>query len=236
MSQGMFRGMADGKRGRFITIEGGEGAGKTTQAGLLAEALGRAGIAARGTREPGGSPGGEAIRRLLLEGAAGAWDATSEALLMVAARREHVVRTILPALEQGIWVVCDRFADSTLAYQGYGGGLPLDALATLHRFALGDFGPDLTVILDLPVDEGLARAAARAGAAARDRGSRGDCDTGDRFERRDRAFHERVRQGFRAIARADPARCVVVDASAEARAVHRAVLAALTQRLGPAFA
>lgn len=206
-------------RGKFITIEGGEGAGKTTQASLLVEALGRAGIAARGTREPGGSPGGEAIRHLLLDSEAGSWDATSEALLMVAARREHVVRTIIPALEQGIWVVCDRFADSTLAYQGYGGGLPLDALLGLHRFALGDFLPDLTVILDLPVDEGLARAAARAGG-------------GDRFERRDRAFHERLRQGFLAIARAEAARCVVVDASAEARSVHRAVLAALAQRLG----
>lgn len=215
-----------GKRGTFITIEGGEGAGKTTQAGLLVEALGRAGIAARGTREPGGSPGGEAIRHLLLDGTASAWDATSEALLMVAARREHVIRTIRPALDQGIWIVCDRFADSTLAYQGYGGGLPLAALSALHRFALGEFMPDLTVILDLPVAEGLARAAARgAGSAATD----------DRFERRDRAFHERLRQGFLAIARTSPGRCAVVDAGAEVAAVHRAVLAVVAERAGVIF-
>ncbi|MGH7053326.1 MAG: dTMP kinase [Stellaceae bacterium] len=216
-----------GKRGKFITIEGGEGAGKTTQVRLLVEALGRAGIAAHGTREPGGSPGGEAIRHLLLDGAAGAWDATSEALLMVAARREHVVRTIRPALAQGVWIVCDRFADSTLAYQGYGGGLPVAALLALHRFALGDFVPDLTVILDLPVKEGLARAAARGG---------GSPAAGDRFERRDRAFHERLRQGFLAIARADPARCAIVDAGAEVAAVHRAVLAVVAQRAGVIFA
>jgi dTMP kinase len=213
-------------RGRLITIEGGEGAGKTTQAKLLAEALGRAGIAAQVTREPGGSPGGEAIRRLLLDGAGEMWDATSEALLLVAARREHVVQTIAPALDRGIWIVCDRFADSTLAYQGYGRGLPRAALAELHRFALDGFTPDLTVILDLPVEQGFARAAARAP-------SRG---AGDRFERLDRAFHQRVREGFLAIARADPARCVVVDAAAEAPAVHRAILSAVAQRLGVACA
>lgn len=215
-----------GSRGKFITIEGGEGAGKTTQAGLLVEALGRAGVAARGTREPGGSRGGEAIRHLLLDDTAGSWDATSEALLMVAARREHVVRTIRPALAQGVWIVCDRFADSTLAYQGYGSGLPLAALSALHRFALGDFVPDLTVILDLPVAEGLARAAARG---------TGPSAAGDRFERRDPAFHERLRQGFLTIARTNPARCAVVDAGAEVAAVHRAVLAVVAQRTGVVF-
>jgi dTMP kinase len=210
-------------RGKFITVEGGEGVGKTTQAGLLVTALGRAGIAAQGTREPGGSPGGEAIRRLLLEGAGEMWDATSEALLLVAARREHVTRTIVPALDRGSWIVCDRFADSTLAYQGYGGGLPLDALMQLHRFALGGFAPDLTVILDLPAADGLARAAARSG-------------TGDRFERLDRAFHRRVRDGFRSIARDNPARCIIVDASPDVAAVHRAVLSAVAQRFGIVFA
>src|SRR5579884_3968634 len=210
-------------RGKFITIEGGEGVGKTTQAGLLTAALERAGIAAQSTREPGGSPGGEAIRRLLLAGTGEMWDATSEALLLVAARREHVVRTIAPALDRGSWVVCDRFADSTLAYQGYGRGLPLAALRQLHRFAVGGFVPDLTVILDLPAEEGLARAAARAAAS-------------DRFERLDRAFHQRLRQGFLTIARDDPARCVVVDASPDAPSVHRAVLSAVAQRLGVVFA
>ena len=151
-------------RGRFISIEGGEGAGKSTQVGLLVAALDRAGIPVRATREPGGSPGAEAIRRLLLEGEGERWDAISEALLLVAARRDHVARLIAPALAQGVWVVSDRFADSTMAYQGYGKGVAFDDLATLHHLALGDFAPDLTVILDLPVETGLARAAARSAA------------------------------------------------------------------------
>jgi dTMP kinase len=209
-------------RGRFITIEGGEGAGKSTQVDLLVAALGRAGIAAQRSREPGGSEGAEAIRRLLLEGADERWDAIAETLLFYAARREHVTRLITPALDQGIWVVCDRFADSTIAYQGYGRGLPLAELQALHRFALGDFAPDLTLILDLPVAEGLARAARRSGNA-------------DRFERLDQAFHERLRQGFHQIAAADPQRCIVIDASADAESVHRAVLGAVTARLGVAL-
>ena len=206
-------------RGRFITIEGGEGAGKTTQVGLLVAALARAGIVARATREPGGSPGAEAIRRLLLEGEGERWDAVGEALLLVAARRDHVTRLIEPALAQGIWVVSDRFADSTLAYQGHGRGLALDDLAALHRFALGAFAPDLTLILDLPVEIGLARAAARPAAA-------------DRFERLDHAFHEKLRQGFRRIAAEGSARCVLVDASNDPQTVHRAVVDAVEQRLG----
>ena len=209
-------------RGRFITIEGGEGAGKSTQLGLLATALSRAGIAAQRTREPGGSEGAEAIRRLLLEGADERWDAVAETLLFYAARREHVTRLIMPALDRGVWVVCDRFADSTIAYQGYGRGLPLAELQALHRFALGDFAPDLTLILDLPVAEGLARAARRSGNA-------------DRFERLDQAFHERLRQGFHQIAAADPQRCVVIDASGDVETVHRAVLGAVTARLGVAL-
>src|SRR6266571_6683152 len=138
-------------RGRFITIEGGEGAGKSTQVDLLMGALAGAGIAAERTREPGGSDGAEAIRGLLLDGATERWDAIGEALLLYAARRDHVLRLIQPALERGVWVVCDRFADSTLAYQGYGRGLPLADLLALHRLVLGDFTPDLTPILDLPV-------------------------------------------------------------------------------------
>lgn len=210
-------------RGRFITIEGGEGAGKSTQAGLLAAALEQAGITARATREPGGSPGGEAIRHLLLDGEGKRWDAVSEALLLVAARRDHVTRLIAPALAQGMWIVSDRFADSTLAYQGYGRGLALAELAALHRFALGDFAPDLTVILDLPVEAGLARVAARSASA-------------DRFERLDRAFHERLCQGFRQIAADHPERCVLIDGSAAPQTVHRAVLDAVAQRLGVALA
>jgi dTMP kinase len=209
-------------RGRFITIEGGEGTGKTTQVGLLVAALKRARIPARATREPGGSPGGEAIRRLLLEGDSERWDAVGEALLLVAARSDHVARLIVPSLAQGIWVVSDRFADSTLAYQGYGRGLALEDLTTLHRFALGSFSPDLTVILDLPAETGLARAAARA-------------SVDDRFERLDRAFHERLREGFRQIAADDSARCLLIDGSSDPQTVHRAVLDAVQGRLGVAL-
>lgn len=206
-------------RGRFITIEGGEGAGKSTQVRLLVAALGRAGIAALATREPGGSPGAEAIRRLLLEGDGARWDAVSEALLFAAARRDHLTKLIEPALDRGVWVVSDRFADSTLAYQGYGRGLAPADLATLQRFALGGFGPDLTLVLDVPAITGLARAAGRPAAA-------------DRFERLGEAFHERLRQAFLAIAAAEPARCARIDATADPDTVHRAILDALAQRLG----
>ena len=207
-------------RGRLITIEGGEGAGKSTQAGLLAASLEQAGLIVERTREPGGSPGAEAIRQLLLEGADERWDAVAEALLLYAARRDHVVGRIAPALARGCWVVCDRFADSTLAYQGYGRGVPLADLAALHRLALGELAPDLTLILDLPVADGLARAARRGSGGA------------DRFERRDAAFHERLRAGFRDIAAQQPGRCVVIDAAGDPDSVHRAVLAAVTARLG----
>jgi len=185
-------------------------------------ALARAGIKAERTREPGGSGGGEAIRRLLLEGAEERWDAVSETLLFYAARREHVTRLITPALKRGLWVVCDRFADSTIAYQGYGRGLPLADLRALHRFALGDVAPDLTLILDVPVAEGLARAAKRPGSR-------------DRFERLDGAFHERLRKGFHEIAAAEPQRCVLIDAGGDVQNVHRAVLQAIAERLGVNF-
>lgn len=201
----------------MITIEGGEGAGKSTQARLLVTALGRAGIAVEPTREPGGSQGAEEIRRLLLEGASERWDAVAEALLLNAARRDHVMRRIQPRLAAGAWVVCDRYADSTLAYQGYGRGVPIADLLALQRLVVGDAVPDLTLILDLPVDEGLTRAAARPGA-------------GDRFERLDRAFHERLRAGFRQIAADAPERCRMIDASADVAAVHRAVVAAVRRR------
>jgi dTMP kinase len=143
----------------------------------------------------------------------------SEALLLYAARRDHVARMIRPALEAGRWVVCDRFNDSTLAYQGHGRGLPLNELEALQGFALGEFRPDLTLILDLPVADGLARAASRAKSA-------------DRFERLDRDFHQRLRDGFLAIAKAEPTRCVEIDASADVNVVHRAIVATVTERLG----
>ena len=178
-------------------------------------------MAAIGTREPGGATGANEIRSLLVRGAAERWDAVSEALLMVAARRGHLVETVWPALEGGSWVVCDRFADSTTAYQGCGGGVPLDRLAALHQLIAGDFQPDLTLILDVTVDTGLARAARRQG-------------TENRFESKGREFHERVRQGFLEIARREPARCVVINAEHERSVVAAAILAALRERLGVA--
>lgn len=205
-------------RGQFITFEGGEGAGKTTQVKLLAEALDRAGIEVVTTREPGGSQGAEAIRALLVTGAVDRWDAHTEALLHTAARRDHLAKTVWPALERGAWVISDRFVDSTLAYQGYGHGLAKEFITDLTRLAIGGFAPDLTLILDLPVEAGLARAGGRGGAE-------------DRYERMGTAFHERLRQGFLDIARKEPDRCAVIDATAELDAVHQAVLRAVKSRL-----
>lgn len=206
------------ERGQFITFEGGEGAGKSTQLKMLAEALERAGIEVVTTREPGGSPGAEAIRGLLVTGAVDRWDAHTEALLHTAARRDHLARTVWPALERGAWVICDRFADSTLAYQGYGHGLPKDFITSLTRLAIGDFKPDLTLILDFPVEEGLKRAGGRGGAE-------------DRYERMGLAFHERLRQGFLEIARQDADRCTVVNAAASLDDVHQSILRAVKSRL-----
>ena len=206
-------------RGRFITFEGGEGAGKSTQVQRLVAALAQAGIRAERTREPGGAEGAEEIRRLLVEGEPDRWDALSEALLVTAARRAHLRSRIWPALERGAWVVCDRFADSTMAYQGYGGGVPRADLAVLYRMIAGDFAPDLTLILDLPVELGLQRAATRQGNETR-------------FENMDRAFHERLRQGFLDIARLEPQRCGIIDAAADTDAVHHAVLGVVRSRFG----
>ncbi len=208
-----------GTGARFITLEGGEGAGKSTHIRYLAEHLRGLGIEVVTTREPGGSPGAEVIRKLLVEGPSEAWDATAEALLMFAARRDLLVHTIWPALRQGQWVISDRFADSTRAYQGYGHGLALAEIETLYRLAVGDFVPDFTVILDLPVETGLKRAATRAGSE-------------NRFERFGTDFHQRVREGFRQIAAAEPARCVLIDADAPLDTVRARVLQAVRDRLG----
>ncbi|MDQ2102415.1 dTMP kinase [Azospirillum isscasi] len=206
-------------RGRFITLEGGEGAGKSTQIRLLADALAACGKTVVPTREPGGSPGAEDIRGLLVSGETGRWSPVTEALLHTAARRDHLERTVWPALEAGHWVVCDRFFDSTMAYQGYGLGLGRELVATLQEAALGGFRPDLTLILDLPVEDGLARAAARRGGE-------------DRYERMDIAFHHRLRAGFLDIAARDPERCVVIDAAHPVEAVQAAILDCVTRRLG----
>ena len=211
-------------RGRFITFEGGEGAGKSTQVAALAAHLQHVGIEAVTTREPGGSPGAEEIRKLLVTGTADRWDPMTEALLHYAARRCHLLAKVLPALEDGKWVLSDRYADSTLAYQGYGHQLGERIIQELHKQALGDLGlaavqPDLTFILDLPVAEGLARAADRRGEETR-------------YESMATAFHERLRDGFLAIAESDPQRCVVIDAAADANSVKDAIEIALTARLG----
>jgi dTMP kinase len=216
--------MAKRPQGRFITLEGGEGAGKSAQCGRLAEALTRAGIAVVTTREPGGSPGAEAIRSLLVGGAPERWDGITELLLHYAARRDHLERTILPALARGDWVVSDRFADSTMAYQGYGFGLGRETVEAVHRVAVGDLSPDLTLILDLPVADGLARAGKRDGEGS------------NRYERMSTNFHERLRRGFLDIARREPARCVLIDAATDADTVARAIRAAVADRFGVLFA
>jgi dTMP kinase len=210
-------------RGRFITLEGGEGAGKSTQTRLLATWLADRGIDAVVTREPGGSPGAEAIRALLVTGDGKRWEPRTETLLHFAARADHVVRTIEPALAAGRWVVCDRFVDSTVAYQGYGQGVDRSFIGTLARIVLGDLAPDLTILLDLPVEIGLARATARRGAE-------------NRYETMDRAFHERLRGGFHAIAAAEPGRFAVVDAAPDPDTVHSRIVAVVEARLFAAAA
>jgi dTMP kinase len=206
-------------RGRFITLEGGEGAGKSTQARILAEELAARGLPVLLTREPGGAPGAEAVRGVLLGSAAGPWDGVAECMLHFAARREHVVRSVLPALDAGMWVVCDRFADSTFAYQCFGQGVPRAVFDSMCEAALGPLRPDLTVLLDLPPEAGLARAAARG-------------ET-NRYEALDPEFHARVRAGFRAVAAAEPARCVVADATDSPEGVAAAILAAVQNQLSP---
>lgn len=209
-------------RGTFITFEGGEGAGKSTQARLLGAALEGEGVETLITREPGGAPGAEDIRRLLLGGEIGRWHPLTEALLHNAARHEHVKRTIAPALAAGRWVICDRFADSTLAYQGCGLGVPEETLAALQRLAVGDLVPDLTLVLDIPAAAGQARAEARA---------KGEGGTVNRYERMDAEFHARLRSGFLGIAEREPRRCMLIDASQDIDAVHAAIRAAVRGRL-----
>jgi len=205
-------------KGKFITFEGGEGAGKSTQVSLLADALRGAGVDVVTTREPGGASGAEEIRGLLVNGATSRWTPMSEALLNYAARADHLDKTVLPALEAGKWVISDRFADSTLAYQGYGHGLATETLEMLKVAVLGDFKPDLTLIFDLDLETGLGRARARG-------------EDEDRYERMGRDFHERLRQGFVDIAGAEPDRCAVVDAAGDIAQVAAAIRAVVGQRL-----
>lgn len=205
-------------RARFITFEGGEGAGKSTQVARLADALRAEGREVLATREPGGCPGAEQIRELLVHGAPGRWDPVSETLLHFAARRQHWCDVIGPALDEGRWVISDRFADSTLAYQSYGQGVDPVSVAQLYEITIGSHKPDVTIILDLPVETGLARAGARGGGA--------------RYEAMGLDFHHRLRNGFLAIAEAEPSRCQVIDAEGDVESVAAAVLAATRARLG----
>lgn len=204
--------------GRFITFEGGEGAGKSTQVQRLAARLRADGRDVVTTREPGGSPGAESIRDIVLRGDADRWSPVTETLLMYAARRDHVERVIRPALDRGAWVICDRFADSTRAYQGAAGGVDPAFITALETYILEATRPDLTLVFDLPAETGLARAQARAGAEMR-------------FESKGMAFHERLRAGFQAIAAAEPERCAIIDATASIEAVEAAIWSTLTGRL-----
>ena len=202
-------------RGRFISLEGGEGAGKSTQLAALAEALEGRGLRVVVTREPGGSPGAEAIRRLLLEGDETRWNPRAEALLFAAARSDHIDKTIRPAVERGEWVLSDRFLDSSLAYQGEAGGLGIDAVRGLHRFGSEDFLPDRTLVLTLDEAEGAARARTRDG------------NPGDRIGSRPPSYHAAVDAGFRAMAASEPDRVRLIDASGPAPTVTARLLYAL---------
>jgi len=209
-------------RGRFITLEGGEGAGKSTQARLLAEHLRELGHECVVTREPGGSPVAESLREVILSGAAAPLGPSAETVLFAAARIDHVVQTILPALARGAFVVCDRFTDSTRVYQGAMGKVDPSLIRTLEEIATAQCRPDLTLILDLPAQTGLARAAARRNQQA-----------ADRYEAEGLAFHEGLRTAFLQIAESEPARCRVVDAVRPPEEVAQAILAVLEKQFGP---
>jgi dTMP kinase len=204
---------------RFITLEGGEGAGKSTQARRLVAALESRGVNCVATREPGGSRGAEEIRKLLVTGATDRWDALTETMLMFAARADHVARTITPALKSRRWVVCDRFTDSTYAYQGAGRGVPRETIRRLESLVLGGFRPDLTLVLDLPVELALARLGGADRAAHE-----------NRFEKFDSSFHENLRGAFLTIAKRAPDRCMVIDASLSEDEVADAIWRAVRKR------
>ncbi len=206
-------------RGRFISLEGGEGVGKSTQLKRLAQALRACGLQVIETREPGGSPGAEAIRGLLLQGEEERWTPEAEALLFAAARADHVARTILPALEVGTWVLSDRFLDSSVAYQGGAGGLGAATIRQLHQFGSRGFLPDRTLLLQLPAE------------AAADRAARRDGNAGDRIGSRGADYHAQVADAFRAIAEEEPQRFRIVDACGSAEQVTERLVAELDDLL-----
>ncbi len=208
---------AERSQGLFISFEGGEGVGKSTQTALLAERLRADGRVVTVTREPGGTGTAETLRAVLLD-PANDLDAMEQVLLLNAARHNHVRKVIAPALAAGGVVICDRFIDSTRAYQGAAGGIGAHAISDLHRLVLGDLMPDLTLILDAPAETGLRRAAARAAAT-------------DRFEMADRSFHERLRQGFLAIAAAEPNRCQILSAVGDPAGIAAKIAALVGARM-----
>lgn len=206
---------------RFVTIEGGDGAGKTTQVKLLDHYLGACGVSRLVTREPGETGVGRTVRRILMERGETSLTAGAELFLILADRAQHVHEVIRPALEAGRFVLCDRFTDSTLAYQGYGRGMDLDLLREANRLATGGAAPELTIILDCPVEVARARLGRRSGRSA----------PADRFEAEGAEFHQRVRDGFRALAKADRDRCWVIDADASVEDVHAHVKQVIEERL-----
>ena len=209
-------------RGRFISFEGGEGSGKSTQIKTLAQRLEATRIRVIVTREPGGSPGAEIIRHLVLSGVGKLLGPDAETLLFAAARDDHVHSVILPALNQGIWVLSDRFSDSTRVYQGGLGHVAPAILNAMERVTIGNLKPDLTIILDVPVEIGLQRAATRRGNGPP-----------DRFEAEDIKFHQELRQAYRQITAQEPGRCVLIDANADTATVAASIWAALRDRLLP---
>jgi dTMP kinase len=212
-------------RGKFISFEGGEGTGKSTQIKKLAGRLAKRGIPVVETREPGGTEGAEIIRRAVLSGRVASLGPFAEALMMTAARDDHLEEVIRPALAAGTWVLCDRFADSTRAYQGALGGLAPPLISALEHIVVGGDRPDLTLVLDLDPQIGIARARAATASAA-------GTNASDRFEDEAIDAHRKLREAFLAIARDDPARCIVIDAEQSIAAVAKAVWAAVSDRLG----
>jgi dTMP kinase len=209
-------------RGRFITFEGGEGAGKSSHARMLADRLEALGIPVVLTREPGGSPGAEIVRHVILSGAAKPFGPAAEAILFAAARDDHLEQTIRPALARGAWVICDRFADSTRVYQGVLGGVDLGLLLALERIVIGKDQPDLTVVLDVPAERGLERAAKRRGT-----------DAADRFEAEAADYHAKLRDAFRALAAREAGRCVLIDTTRPRQEAAERVWHEVQSRLMP---
>lgn len=214
-------------KGVFITLEGGEGTGKSTQVKMLGAALSTAGVDAVMTREPGGTDQAERIRNLMIQRDAGNFDPLTEAMLMMSARREHLVNKIWPSMELGKWVVSDRFVDSTRAFQGYGMGLDQGLIDSIYAMIAGDFQPDLTFVFDIDAEKGLSRSLKQLAVTADKNES-----TEDRYERMGVPFHNRLRQGFLEIAKRFPDRCVIIDAAQDIAAIHGQILKIIETRFG----